>query len=101
MPYISNGTVSDRTCDINYTTKVKELTNEGMQDKLYIDKKNSTSEMTAYDIGLYVLNPMTSIYDEYYYNRSFSVIDSQEALKSKLGDYNVYSHDFLDTLSID
>ena len=101
VPYISNGTVSDRTCDINYTTKVKELTNEGMQDKLYIDKKSSTPEMTAYDIGLYVLNPMTSIYDEYYYNRSFSVIDSQEALKSKLGDYNVYSHDFLDTLSID
>lgn len=101
VPYISNGTVSDRTCDINFTTKVKELTNEGMQDTLYIDKDDSTPKMTAYDIGLYVLNPMTSIYDEYYYNRSFSIIDSQEALRSKLDDYNVYSHDFMDTEAID
>jgi hypothetical protein len=41
--FISNGVVSDRTCDINYTTKVMELTTSGPKQSLYIDKGVSDS----------------------------------------------------------
>jgi hypothetical protein len=81
-PYISNGVASDRTCDINYTTKVVELTSEGNAQKLYIDKVDSVPKMTAFDIGLYILEPMTEVYSrdnkaiDTYFNRSFGAITS-------------------------
>lgn len=97
VPYISNGVVSDRTCDINYTTKVIELTPEGTVTKLFLDKDSQNIPlMDAFDIGLYVLNPMVSIYDkEYYFNKSFSAVTTQEGIQSKLQDYKVSSHEFL------
>ena len=97
VPYISNGVVSDRTCDINYTTKVVELTPQGTVTKLFLDKDSQNIPlMDAFDIGLYVLNPMVSIYDkEYYFNKSFSAVTTQEGIQSKLQDYKVSSHEFL------
>jgi hypothetical protein len=78
MPIISNGVVSDRTCDLNYTTYVQELDSGNFTDrKLYIDKEGDKARMSAFDIGLYVLHPMTDIYTtDVYYNKSFAAVNT-------------------------
>lgn len=96
--YVSNAVVSDRTCDLNYTTKVVELTPQGNITKTFITKDdNENSYMDAFDIGLYVLNPSKDIYDSsYYYNKSFCPIQQQADIRKKIEEYKVSSHDYID-----
>ena len=111
-PYVSNIVATDRTCDINYTTKVRELTQDGDQANIYIDKSiknvnvtltngNSgtyttyTPKMTAFDIGLYALSPVLQMEDDVDYNKSFSALPNAIELHSQLDKHKTSSHDYL------
>ena len=97
QPLASNAVVSDRTNDINHSIVVKETTSAGVQDLVY--PADSTNAMTAFDIGLYVLEPMQDIYTDYYYNKSFSVHSRQMDILDGISDCKSVGHDYIDTTS--
>lgn len=103
--FISNIVVSDRTNDLNRSTSVVEFDGISTKKNLYVDYRSvsgvSEVEMTAFDIGIYALNPMTPIYNDYYYNRSFSVIQEAdlELVKDSISDSKCVSHEYVNTLS--
>ena len=93
----SNAVVSDRTTDLNRSIMVKENTSAGVQDLLY--PVDSSNELTAFDIGLYVLDPMKDIYTDYYYNKSFSTHSRLQDVKDGLEDCKSIGHNYIDTES--
>ena len=93
----SNAIVSDRTTDLTRSITVKENTSAGIQDLLY--PVDSNNELTAFDIGLYVLDPMKDIYTDYYYNKSFSTHSRLQDVKDGLEDYKSIGHNYIDTES--
>lgn len=91
----SNAVVSDRTNDLTRSIMVKENTSAGVQDLLYFPDANS--QLTAFDIGLYVLDPMKDIYTDYYYNKSFSTHSRIEDVKDGLEDSKSIGHNYIST----
>ena len=115
----SNSVVSDRTNDLIRSTQVVQLTSAGKQTIVQpeteivrvtgidvVTEQQTTIEYTQdkmdyFDIGLYVLNPMEDVYSQYFYDRSFSVIDSALDIESGLKENKVVSHSFLNTSAED
>ena len=88
----SNCVVSDRTNDINNTVLVVTLSSSGNNREL-ID-----TGMTAFDIGLYALDPMSTVVGAYYYNKSFSANSNISRIQDELSETNkCIQHDWIDT----
>lgn len=128
LPFCSNVVVSDRTDDINYSTNIITLNGASTETQLYVDSDFESvtaysdaqgytqikdpvyikkPKMSAFDLGLYVLNPMLNIEDKtgYYYNKSFSVnsyynqiVDQISNIETGNAYYKSAEHDFIQTL---
>ena len=100
LPFASNAVVSDRTNDINYSTNVVTLVGNSTEDQLVVDTAANTDEpiMSAFDLGLYILNPMKDIDDVtgYYYNKSFSINTNYSDIISELEDQKSVCHDYIE-----
>lgn len=100
LPFASNAVVSDRTNDINYSTNVVTLVGNSTEDQLVVDTAANTDDpiMSAFDLGLYVLNPMKDIDDitGYYYNKSFSVNTNYSDIISELENQKSVCHDYIE-----
>ena len=100
LPFASNAVVSDRTNDINYSTNVVTLVGNSVEDQLVVDTAVNTNDplMSAFDLGLYILNPMKDIDDVtgYYYNKSFSVNTNYSDIISELEDQKSVCHDYIE-----
>jgi len=104
-PVASNAVVSDRTNDINNSHKVITLTLEGNDKELVVDQTDSKPNMTAFDLGLYILAPMSNVIDAKRYAKSFTVNDNYPEIEQVINpiepdEYSYLSlcqHDFIDT----
>lgn len=104
-PVDSNAVVSDRTNDINNSHKVITLTLEGNDKELVVDKTDGNPNMTAFDLGLYILAPMSNVIDAKRYAKSFTVNDNYPEIEQIINpiepdEYSYLSlcqHDFIDT----
>lgn len=100
LPFASNAVVSDRTNDINYSTNVITLVGNSTEDQLVVDTSANTDNplMSAFDLGLYILNPMKDIDDDtgYYYNKSFSINTNYSDIISELEDQKSVCHDYIE-----
>lgn len=104
-PVASNAAVSDRTNDINNSHRVITLTLEGNDKELVVDKTDGNPNMTAFDLGLYILAPMSNVIDAKRYAKSFTVNDSYPEIEQVINpiepDEHSYlslcQHDFIDT----
>lgn len=95
---VSNCVVSDRTNDINNSYYIQVLDELGERRELVVTKKSPSDEptMTAFDLGLYLLSPMSNIYDKASFDTSFKpnpslAIDVNQALE----DYKSVQHDYI------
>ena len=134
LPFCSNAVVSDRTNNIVYSTDVVTLNGASVEHQLYVDSvlekitplaadgseleledenKNTIPiytkkpKMSAFDLGLHILNPMVDIEDKtgYYYNKSFSVSTLYNDIVEQISNietnnqyYKSVEHDFIDTI---
>ena len=111
---VSNVVVSDRTCDINNTTNVVQRTATGSQIKSFVAQKQSDlyekvgedeyqpvmeDSMTAFDIGLYILDAVKNVDTDAMYNKSFSVSNDFEDVEQELKQRKCVNHEYIDTLS--
>lgn len=104
-PVASNAVVSDRTNDINNSHKVITLTLEGNDKELVVDQTYDKPNMTAFDLGLYILAPMSNVIDAKRYAKSFTVNDNYPEIEQVINpiepdEYSYLSlcqHDFIDT----
>lgn len=98
-PIVSNVVVSDRTNDINYSHNVITLTQEGNEKELAVSVKSGTDkpEMTAFDLGLYLLEPLGSVYNATNYAKSFSVNKTYQSVKQSISSVKSLQHDYIDT----
>lgn len=104
-PVASNAVVSDRTNDINNSHKVITLTLEGNDKELVVDQTDGKPNMTAFDLGLYILAPMSNVIDAKRYAKSFTVNDNYPEIEQVINpiepdEYSYLSlcqHDFIDT----
>lgn len=104
-PVDSNAVVSDRTNDINNSHRVITLTLEGNDKELVVDKTDGNPNMTAFDLGLYILAPMGNVIDAKRYAKSFTVNDNYPEIEQDINpiepdEYSYLSmcqHDFIDT----
>lgn len=91
----SNSVVSDRTNDIVDTTYVVTRNEMGSSPVL------ATGDMDAFSIGLYVLSPMNTIVNAYYYNKSFSVNTNMDYIENNetygIKSYKSVQHDYINT----
>ena len=98
QPIASNVVVSDRTNDINYSHKVITLTETGSERELAVSKDGSNNPiMTAFDLGLYVLEPMASTYTAGNYAQSFSPNKNYAGIKTAIENEKSAQHDYVDT----
>lgn len=102
QPLASNSVVSDRTNDINYSTYVVTLDpstgapTRTLNSACYSSSDAEPSEgMTAFELGLYALEPMGSVNADYYYNKSFSCNTDTAAIRDGLSEYKSIQHDWL------
>lgn len=104
-PVASNAVVSDRTNDINNSHKVITLTLEGNDKELVVDQTYDKPNMTAFDLGLYILAPMSNVIDAKRYAESFTVNDNYPEIEQVINpiepdEYSYLSlcqHNFIDT----
>ena len=134
LPFCSNVVVSDRTNNIVYSTDVVTLNRSSVEHQLHVDSTlekitpldeyggelTVTDEegkpiyahvykpkLSAFDLGLHILNPMVDIEDKtgYYYNKSFSVTTLYDDIVTQISDiqtnnqyYKSVEHDFINTI---
>ena len=104
-PVASNAVVSDRTNDINNSHRVITLTLEGNDKELVVDKTDNNPNMTAFDLGLYILAPMSNVVNAITYAKSFTVNNRYPEIEQTINpiepDEHSYlslcQHDFIDT----
>lgn len=89
--YVSNCQVSDRRTDLTYT--VKELSYDEYGQKQINVANSINKDVTAYDLFLYPLSPLTSYTIEGYDN-SFKPLDSTSYIKNGLEESKSISHDY-------
>lgn len=102
QPLASNSVVSDRTNDINYSTYVITLdpstgaSTRALNSACYnVSGVEQSEGMTAFELGLYALEPMGSVNADYYYNKSFSCNTDTAAIRDGLSEYKSIQHDWL------
>lgn len=114
---VSNCVVSDRTSDLNNSYKIRTKTLGGDELKSITTKKTVnlsiagtdgefiTAEynqptMSAFNIAVYALNNVKSIYNGTTYNKSFQTsYDAQDAAKTSIEDYKSVQHDWIDVIN--
>lgn len=101
----SNLIVSDRTNDINESDRIITWTPNGYNSKLVVsegpddDKWSHFGQVfNAYNICLYMLKPVESIYNDLTYNQTFDPYDTADAVSyatALMGDVKSVQHDIL------
>lgn len=89
--YVSNCQVSDRRTDLTHT--VMELSYDEYGQKQINAKNAINTNVTAYDLFLYPLSPLTS-YTIEGYDGSFKPLDSTSYIKNGLEESKSISHDY-------
>lgn len=94
---VSNCIVSDRSNDINFGFDVQTLSDLGESvDRVVTSDDGVNPSMTAYDITLYLLDPMSNIYTESTFNYSFRPdISLSSEVISELEDNKTVEHDYI------
>ena len=94
---VSNCIVSDRSNDINFGFDVQTLSDLGESvDRVVTSDDGINPNMTAYDITLYLLDPMSNIYTESTFNYSFRPdISLASEVITELEDYKSVEHDYI------
>ena len=87
LPYMSNIQVSDRRDDFNFANKIVSYDNLGES------VVNATTDLTAYDLCCYPLQPLTE-YSVDNYKNSFKPISLTSAMKNAIESYKTISHDY-------
>lgn len=114
-PLVSNVVVSDRTCDLHRTTNVVQKTTAGTEYASIVKTQDheikginsannsevsvivSEPVMTAFDIGLYILDNVNTIENEYQYNKSFSVSNDLQDVHAEIEKRKCIKHEYIDT----
>lgn len=107
QPLVSNVKVSDRTNDINYSTQIitndlgiprRKLAVEIKKDIVGNDTEIEMPMMDAFDLGIYALNPISRVYNETTYNRSFKpLLLNAGRVEELLSDLESAQHNYIDT----
>ncbi len=94
---VSNCIVSDRSNDINFGFDVQTLSDLGESvDRVVTSEDGINPSLTAYDITLYLLDPMSNIYTESTFNYSFRPdISLSSEVISELEDLKTVEHDYI------
>ena len=96
---ISNCVVTDRSTDFNYSYKVKSKSLMGEED-IFLAPPNK--KMNAFNLCVYVLNKVSSVYDKKSYDRSFETNSTSEknAIES-IENYKSIQHDWISQFNPD
>lgn len=96
---LSNVVVSDRTDDVTYSNHIITYNGVDNQRVLKVSKVNEDEDaMTAFDLGIYALYPMSNVYNVSNYNRSFTRSALSTADMNDLLSYNKScQHNFIQT----
>lgn len=84
VPVVSNIKVSDRTCDLYSTYKVKSLNSN--YEIVTKTKQVENNELTAYELRLYPLRPVSDIVDKDSFDKTFEYIDDSDSTSSTPSD---------------
>lgn len=111
-PLVSNVMVTDRRSDYNFTTeivtydewgthKIFDIKHEQLYQKIvdgenisYIEVNAPTYDLTPYDLCLYTLRPIYTLYDIDTYNASFKPLKSNLEVISNLENFKCAAHTF-------
>jgi hypothetical protein len=99
---VSNCVVSDRTNDINHSYNIQVLNDYGEHSELVVESDiNGNPSMTAFNLGLYLLSPMSNIYDRQTFNNSFAPNPLlQSDIERDLEYIKFAQHDYIDNSNI-
>lgn len=90
VPVVSNIKVSDRTCDLYSTYKVRSLnSNYEMSTKT---KQVAGKDLTAYELRLYPLRPVSDILDKESFDKTFDYIKDDSYSASSNSSDKVFSN---------
>lgn len=112
---VSNCIVTDRTNDIHNGYYIQTITDEGETKKLIQHTKDVVVQladgsngllkqptMTAFDLGLYLLDPMSNIYAKDTFNHSFAPDPTLlYTVASAISDAKSVQHDYIDNSNYD
>lgn len=95
--YASNGYVTDRTNDIQYSYYIREKTDGGTVVNSYVTTSNSNPDMTPFDLCVYALTYVDKVDSIYSYNTSF-LLEKNSKYCSDLNSSDIKSiqHNFKD-----
>ena len=113
---VSNCVVSDRTCDLNKSYKVRTKSLGGDEFKSFTTTELASlsvlrdgqteiqyrdqPSMNAFNIAVYALNKIPTIYDETTYNHTFTTgYQAQTAAQESIKDYKSVQHDWIDVIN--
>ena len=85
---VSNVQVSDRRTDINYSNNIVTYGSNGVY------KCSNSKDITPYDLVLYPLKKVNSVYDPTTYNETFKPARNLDDLSFELEDYKTISHNY-------
>ena len=99
---VSNAITSDRTNDLNFTTYIVTLLNNGIVSRrLYKQAADANNaSMTPYDICLRLLEFVLNISNEQAYNKTFSVNQQYEDVESAVDESKCINHEYFDISNI-
>lgn len=86
---VSNAQVADRRTDINYSNNIVTYGSNGVYKY-----SNSKDDITPYDLVLYPLKKVNSVYDPTTYNETFKPARNLDDLSFELEDYKTISHNY-------
>ena len=92
---LSNVVVSDRSNDINHSVPI--VTFDGTTDKKVITQP--LSKMTAFDLAVYALKPMSDAVNEETFNDTFTPISSDVFWQDEISNFKSVEHDYVDVSS--
>lgn len=93
---LSNVVVSDRSNDINHSIPI--VTFDGTTDKKVITQPFA-SKMTAFDLAVYALKPMSDAVNEKTFNDTFTPISSNVFWQDEISNFKSVEHDYVDVSS--
>lgn len=87
---VSNVQVADRRTDINYSNRILSFNQYG---PVKLNQTNN-EDITAFNLCLYPLNPITTSFNLNTYKASFLPLADLTELKGRIEDYKTISHDY-------
>lgn len=96
---LSNVVVSDRSNDINHSVPI--ITFDGTTEKKVVTQPfDSTTKMTAFDLAIYALKPMSDAVNEKTFNDTFTPIFSDVFWQDEIASFKSVEHDYVDVSSV-